>query len=254
MTYLEYLLLFIIFPIIVASWYLVRSFRESSRNTIIDPRYIIVSLVILSIIAFLYTTPWDNYLVASGIWSYKPNQILGIIIGYVPIEEYSFFILETILVGLLTFIILLKFPIKIPETMDYGITKEKLILLGYFFVIWVTMLVLFVCDYPSYKYMSLILVWALPPIVLQLLVGWDIIFTNFKKILALIVTTGFYLSVTDFIAISLNIWEINANYIINLNIGVLPFEEILFFYVTTILITFGTILFNYYLKMRLERS
>ena len=254
MTYLEYLILFIIFPIILALWYLVRSIRTTSQNTIIGPRYIIISLLILSIIAFVYTTPWDNYLVANEIWSYKPNQILGIIIGYVPIEEYSFFVLETILVGLITLIVLLKFPLNNPETINYGITKEKLILLGYFFVIWVTMLVLFVCDYPSFKYMSLILVWALPPIVLQLLLGWDIIFKNFTKISLLIFLTGIYLSLTDFVAISLDIWEINSDYIINLNIGVLPFEEILFFFVTTILITFGTILINYFLKLRLNRS
>jgi lycopene cyclase domain-containing protein len=51
------------------------------------------------IIAVLYMTIWDNYLVAIRVWWYDPAWVTGVIIAYVPIEEYTFFILQPILAG-----------------------------------------------------------------------------------------------------------------------------------------------------------
>ncbi len=45
-------------------------------------------LVALVVIAFVYTTPWDNLLVAWNVWSYPPDRVLARI-GYVPVEEYG---------------------------------------------------------------------------------------------------------------------------------------------------------------------
>jgi lycopene cyclase domain-containing protein len=55
------------------------------------------------VIALVYTTPWDNYLVATNVWWYDPELVTGIVIGWVPIEEYTFFILQPILGGLWIF-------------------------------------------------------------------------------------------------------------------------------------------------------
>ncbi len=60
----------------------------------------LLMLLILVLIALVYTTPWDNYLAASGVWYYDARLVLKIVLGYVPIEEYLFFILQTILTGL----------------------------------------------------------------------------------------------------------------------------------------------------------
>ena len=54
------------------------------------------SAVVLAALALLYTTPWDNYLVYKGIWTY-PSDRVAISIGYVPLEEYSFFVLQTMI-------------------------------------------------------------------------------------------------------------------------------------------------------------
>ena len=51
-------------------------------------------------IALLYTTPWDNYLVANKVWWYEPSLVTGIVFGWVPIEEYTFFVVQTLLGGL----------------------------------------------------------------------------------------------------------------------------------------------------------
>ena len=47
---------------------------------------------ILATVAFVWTTPWDNYLVKSGVWGYGNNDRVLYVIGFVPVEEYCFFI------------------------------------------------------------------------------------------------------------------------------------------------------------------
>ena len=41
--------------------------------------------VVLGLLAVSYTTPWDNYLVWKGIWSYPPGRVLATI-GWVPVR------------------------------------------------------------------------------------------------------------------------------------------------------------------------
>jgi lycopene cyclase domain-containing protein len=65
-----------------------------------------VGLTIL--IALIYTTPWDNYLVATRVWYYDPARVWGIVLGYVPLEEYLFFILQPVLGALVTLALLKK--------------------------------------------------------------------------------------------------------------------------------------------------
>jgi len=59
-----------------------------------------LGLLAMMVLALLYVTAWDNYLVASRIWYYSPAQVLKVIIGFVPLEEYLFFLLQTLLTGL----------------------------------------------------------------------------------------------------------------------------------------------------------
>ena len=63
-------------------------------------RRVALGLLLLILVAVVYTTPWDNYLVASRVWYYDPRLVLNAILGYVPLEEYLFFILQTLLAGL----------------------------------------------------------------------------------------------------------------------------------------------------------
>lgn len=58
-------------------------------------------ITVVACIALVYTTPWDNYLVWRGVWSYRPERVaVSWRIGYVPLEEYAFFILQPVLAGL----------------------------------------------------------------------------------------------------------------------------------------------------------
>src|SRR5688572_24913232 len=93
MSYTLFLLLFVCIPIVLLAFNLRRSIQRSH----------LVILIGLAAIAVIYTTPWDNYLVATGVWYYDTGLVLNKTIGYVPVEEYAFFILQSFLTGLFGF-------------------------------------------------------------------------------------------------------------------------------------------------------
>ena len=68
-------------------------------------KYTIFSSMLLCLVATVYTTPWDNFLVWRHIWAYVAGKspTVWFTIAYVPIEEYAYFSLETILVCLIWF-------------------------------------------------------------------------------------------------------------------------------------------------------
>lgn len=99
MTYPLFLILFLVIPIAVIAF----RQRENARA-----RWWQVAVALTILLALLYTTPWDNYLVATRVWYYDPARVWNIVLGYVPLEEYLFFVLQTILGALVTLALLKK--------------------------------------------------------------------------------------------------------------------------------------------------
>ena len=99
MTYTAFLLQFLVVPIVIVGALAYRNRRKplASRRGLLSP---LLALAALVVIAVVYTTPWDNHLVASGVWKYDPALVMGITLGWVPLEEYLFFILQPLLTGL----------------------------------------------------------------------------------------------------------------------------------------------------------
>ncbi|MEP7288663.1 MAG: lycopene cyclase domain-containing protein [Chloroflexota bacterium] len=93
MSYSVFLILFVCLPLTGMFYVLRRAIR----------RIHLIILLALAVIAIVYTTPWDNYLVASGVWYYDPKLVFNITLGYVPLEEYLFFILQSFLTGIFAF-------------------------------------------------------------------------------------------------------------------------------------------------------
>lgn len=66
----------------------------------------------LCVIVLLTTTPWDNWAVHTGIWSFdwkratEVSATLGGVQWRLPLEEYAFFLVETVVVSLLTLLFL----------------------------------------------------------------------------------------------------------------------------------------------------
>lgn len=52
--------------------------------------------IFLCSVAFLTASPWDNYIVYHKAWWYCPTCVTALI-GYVPLEEYMFFIIMSLM-------------------------------------------------------------------------------------------------------------------------------------------------------------
>jgi len=85
-TYVQFLGLFAVAPI-VALLVLLRG--RVGRAT-----WRVAAL--LALLAFVYTAPWDNLIVVNGVWSYSKRQVLGLVIGVIPLEEYLFYALQVV--------------------------------------------------------------------------------------------------------------------------------------------------------------
>ena len=110
-------------------------------------------------------------------------------------------------------------------------------------VVWAAMLIVLLVGWQPGTYLALELVWALPPILLQIWFGLDILVRHRRLVLLTIVPATLYLSAADHLAISLGVWTINPEQSLGLFLGThLPIEEFVFFLLTTVLVTFGLVL------------
>jgi len=190
----------------------------------------------LPVIALVYTTPWDNYLVFREVWSYPPDRVLARI-GYVPVEEYAFFVLQPLLVGLWLFLLLRRDTGSVRRVRPAVRWAGAALLLGIAFA---GALMLRGDDT---LYLGLILAWAAPVLSAQWAFGGDLILTRARVFwLAVLVPTA-YLWLTDLVAIHQGIWSISERYTTGLGVLWLPVEEMVFFLVTNLLVVTGLMLF-----------
>lgn len=262
MTYFGFLLRFLVIPILI---FLIITWRDYKNNKLAfglqSSRTVWRAIFVHVILAVVYTTPWDNYLVATGVWYYNPDLVTGIIFGYVPIEEYTFFILETILAGLWWWYLAGRMS---QPTQWFTVNKPVIYVSATIFTIaWTVFTITFFSDNQPLTYLSITLFWALPPIILQLLYGADILWHHKKLVLTSILLPSLYLSFMDMYAIRDTTWSISPEQTTGvLFFDILPLEEVVFFFVTNVLITFGiTLLLSKesqsrlaYLKLLLRRS
>ncbi len=234
MTYLNFLLLFIGIPITVLGTY--TYFYPHP-----DKKYFLKGILVLCGLAFVYTTPWDNYLLAQKVWWYGPDRIL-FTIGYVPIEEYTFFLVQPIMTGLWTFLIL-NHTLKLKPADP----KNKILKLMKFFGLLLILGVLIygvqALFYERSFYMGLILAWATPIVLLQFAIGGQHILANLKIFLLSSLTPTLYLWRADLFALQDGIWDISEKHTLGYGLGDLPLEEMVFFLITNLMVVQGLLLF-----------
>jgi lycopene beta-cyclase len=248
MTYFGFLGIFLL-PLLIIFLIITytdkRSNRKSlPRNLTAWPFFSVIFAHVL--VALIYTTPWDNYLVATNVWWYDPKLVTGITLGWVPIEEYTFFILQTLTSGTWIGILARRLyvsnsppdllPQSISRKLRYGLT---LILIP----IWLWSAIVLGTSWQPGNYLALILIWALPPIMLQTFFGSDILLRYSNLLLISVTSTTVYLSVADYFAIRAGTWVISPEKTLGIKFGgIVPVEEVIFFMMTNILISFGMVL------------
>jgi lycopene cyclase domain-containing protein len=239
MTYLDFLARFLLVPIIALA--LLNGWdrqRGKPLPAALQGYAPLKMLAILVVIALVYTTPWDNYLVATGVWWYNPSLVSGIVFGWVPLEEYLFFMLQPILVGLWLLWWARRLPSS-PVNSAHG-SRVRFAAVAISGCIWLASVALLLSGWQPATYLALEFVWALPPILIQLFFGADILARQWRLVLLTVVPVTLYLSLADALAISAGTWTIAPAQSLGVFVGgALPLEEFVFFLLTTVLVTIG---------------
>ena len=239
MTYFQFHLFFTLPPILILgllSW--LETSRERPLGGSLGRRtpFAFWALLLHVVIAFAYTTPWDNYLVAQEVWGYGAARVLATV-GYVPVEEYLFFILQTLMTGLFLFFL--------ARHVDGGRlelspdARIRVRILGALFWLLVAAAGVLSLTVPKGTYFGLIAVWAAPIIALQWGFGGDLLVRRWRLLLPAIGLPTLYLWTVDRLAIGDGIWWISERFSSGLAPLGLPVEEAFFFLVTNLLVTFG---------------
>lgn len=260
MTYATLLMRFLAIPVagmiclVVRDWWLGKRARG-----VMWPGWSPYGLLLaLMVVAILYTTPWDHHLIAIGVWWYRPSLVSGVTLGRIPLEEVIFFPVQTAFIGLWCLWL-------IPRLAGQGraaaagasadgraesVSRSagdgkflRLILVVASGCLWLTALTLLFSGWRTGTYLRWEFVWALPPIMLQLGVGGDILWRYRFLLVVALVPTVLYLSVVDALAISAGIWTIDPHQSLGILIGGrLPLEEFIFFTLTSVVVAFGLVL------------
>ena len=228
MTYLQFLLVFIV-PVTLLALAALRSrgpVRGRAR----------IGLILMPLIALAYTTAWDNYLVSRGIWTYPPGRVLGVI-GYVPVEEYLFFMLQPILTG--AFFLGLVSNRPAPRTVVGAPPRRTVRTVGALAGVALFAAGAWLLTSEAGTYLGLILVWASPVLVFQWLWGGEHIVDRRVAVAVGIGLPTVYLWVADWWAIRSGIWKIAESTTLGVAPLGLPIEEAVFFLITNTMVVFG---------------
>lgn len=241
MTYLGFLVRFLCIPIVLLALLLWRD----RRHGVVMPHTLrnisgVWGIVIHMLIAVVYTTPWDNYLVATGVWWYDPSLVSGVTFGWVPLEEYLFFALQPMLTGLWLLWLAPRLPYRLEWQPCPSVRAAAVLAI---LPLWLASAALLAAGVEHTVYLALILVWALPPVMLQIGFGADILLRYRSLVLAGIAVPWLSLCAADMLALRAGTWTISPDKTLGLEmLPGLPLEEALFFLMTNTLLVFGMVL------------
>ena len=192
--------------------------------------------VLLAVLIF--TTPWDNLAAKWGIWGF-PREKYSLRLGYLPVEEYAFFLLQSANVMLAVRALFRFFP-DWQIGLETEIGKGTLICLAASVIPWTFVAIqlrwLRRKAGPKVNY-AIHLAWFLPVIYFQWIVAPQL-FWEHAGLLAL-VTAGFgvYYTLADLAAVRAGTWFFDEKQITGVKLGgLLPWEEIAFFFLTSLLV------------------
>jgi lycopene beta-cyclase len=203
-------------------------------------RFAAIALAVHALIAFVYTTPWDNYLVYLGVWGYPPGRVLGTI-GYVPVEEYAFFLIQTLGTGLFLFALARALGPQPLGTLPPR-TGAWVRAIGAALLLAAAAVGVILLGTERGTYMGLITAWALPVVALQWGFGGDLLVRRWRIVALGVMIPTLYLWVADALAIGWSIWWIAPAATLGWRPFGLPIEEAVFFLVTNVLVVFGMVL------------
>ncbi|SEW20206.1 lycopene cyclase domain-containing protein [Halobacterium jilantaiense] len=226
-TYVAFLAAFVLPPLAVLAALRVARWDGDYRR--------LGGIGVLVVLAMVYTTPWDNYLVARGVWWYGDGTVAASL-WHAPVEEYIFVAAQTLLTGLWV----QSLPVR--DDPDFLPTRRDAaagLLAG---VLVAAVGVAFLARDATF-YLGAILAWAAPVLALQWAVGWRYLWARRRLYGVAVAVPTLYLSTIDQWAIADGIWVLADQYTTGLSVLGLPVEEGAFFLVTNVFVTQGLVLY-----------
>ncbi|HVZ40732.1 MAG TPA: lycopene cyclase domain-containing protein [Candidatus Kapabacteria bacterium] len=92
-------------------------------------------------------------------------------------------------------------------------------------------------------YLYHVLIWMVPVVLLQWGLSWRVFRRNLRAILLPPIVIGTWLVLADTVAVMNGIWFFDPQQTLGLRLGVLPLEEVLFFYLTALLVSQTFVMF-----------
>ena len=195
-----------------------------------------LGLVLLAVL--LFTTPWDNLAAKWGIWGF-PREKYSVRLGYLPIEEYAFFLLQSVNV-MLAVRAIFHFEPDWQLGQQTQVGKWTLICLAASLIPWTLVAIQLrwlrhKCG-PRVNYAAH-LAWFLPVVYAQWVLAPPL-FWEHAGLLALVTAAfGIYYTLADLVAVRAGTWFFDEKQITGVKLGgVLPWEEIAFFFLTSLLV------------------
>ncbi|PHH77136.1 hypothetical protein CDD80_904 [Ophiocordyceps camponoti-rufipedis] len=199
--------------------------------------------------AVVCTLPWDSFLVRNRIWSYPTDAVVGISLFSVPIEEIFFFVIQTYNTGLV-YVVLTK-QLVLPVYLGNRASARRR-LAGFLGLGCVFLLALIgVVRRGRQTYMSLILAWVTPFLTLQwALCSHFLLALPRARLLLAVVLPSLYLCMVDTLALRRGTWVIEDGTKMGYEVlGFLEMEEVVFFFVTNLMIVMGLVTVDYHIAM-----
>lgn len=196
---------------------------------------------IIVALALAYTTPWDNYLIARGVWWYGDGAV-GARIWRAPIEEYLFIVLQPILAALW----LSRLPAPTGDRASVGVGDRVGGTLAGAVVCIVGAFLALLAD--ATFYLGAVLGWAGPILAVQWGFGWPVLWRARRTVGLGVAVPTLYLCLVDRIALSLGTWQLSERYTTGVTVAGLPVEEATFFLLTTLFVVQGLVLFEWVMR------
>lgn len=200
-------------------------------------RDVLTGTALLAVLALVYTTPWDNYLIRRGVWWYGDGAV-ALRLGAAPLGEYLFFLLQPLLVALWV----ARFSVVSDRSRTLSLPVRALGLLGAGVIALVGIILL---GDDSGLYLGSLLAWSAPILAIQWGFGWPVLAAEWRAVLGGTAVPTVYLWVVDRAAIALGLWTISDRYTTGLDIPLLglPIEEAVFFLLTSLFVVQGLVLY-----------
>lgn len=191
----------------------------------------------LAAVALVWTAPWDEHLVRTGVWSYDSDRVLARL-GSVPVEEYAFVVL---LVGLVAAWGLRRGLLPARPVPPGPLSGSRLLGASAWLGVAAAGAGLLAVG-GTWRYLGLLLVWVGPPLALQRAVAGDLLRARAGDRALLALPVALWLCVADRLALADGIWLIAPASSTGVALAGLPLEEALFFLLTTLLVADGLLL------------